>query len=296
MNLIVGREASIVSPEAGTTRDIVEASLDIRGYLCSFADTAGFRTTTAQPSSLVGTTGSAAVGGDGVVGAVEEEGIRRAKQKALESHIVIALASVESSPDGSHHIAYDAQTLQLAANAHQCLIVVNKCDTVSHAQLNALVHEFTSSVLRPIAGLEDMEPMTVSCREAQTADMAVGVPDPGRIHSLISRLAGSFSALTSLPEDMQDLLGVTERQKQLLERCRLHLEEFMNEASPTSAAAKDGEDHEADIVLAAEHLRFAASYLARITGRGEAGDVEEVLGVIFEKYYTRPLSEIVLRC
>ena len=44
MNLIVGREASIVSSEAGTTRDIVEASLDIRGYLCSFADTAGIRT------------------------------------------------------------------------------------------------------------------------------------------------------------------------------------------------------------------------------------------------------------
>ena len=44
MNQIVGREASIVSAEAGTTRDIVEASLDIRGYLCSFADTAGIRT------------------------------------------------------------------------------------------------------------------------------------------------------------------------------------------------------------------------------------------------------------
>jgi len=36
-------------------------------------------------------------------------------------------------------------------------------------------------------------------------------------------------------------------------------------------------------VVAAEHLRAAAACLARITGRGEAGDVEEVLGVVFEK-------------
>ena len=41
---------------------------------------------------------------------------------------------------------------------------------------------------------------------------------------------------------------------------------------------------EADVVLAAEHLRGAADSLARITGRGEAGDVEEVLGVVFEKF------------
>ena len=42
-------------------------------------------------------------------------------------------------------------------------------------------------------------------------------------------------------------------------------------------------DVEIDIVQAAEHLRYAADCLAKITGRGEAGDVEDVLGVIFEK-------------
>ena len=38
-----------------------------------------------------------------------------------------------------------------------------------------------------------------------------------------------------------------------------------------------------DIVTAAENLRFAAESLAQITGRGGA-DVEDVLGVVFEKY------------
>lgn len=69
LNVIVDREASIVSEEAGTTRDIVEVSVDIGGYLCVFADTAGLR----SPSSI---------------GGVEQEGIRRAKAKAKDSDLV----------------------------------------------------------------------------------------------------------------------------------------------------------------------------------------------------------------
>ena len=44
------------------------------------------------------------------------------------------------------------------------------------------------------------------------------------------------------------------------------------------------EEMEVDIVAAAEHLRFAAACLGKITGKGEDGDVEDVLGVVFEKY------------
>jgi tRNA modification GTPase len=69
LNVIVDREASIVSEEAGTTRDVVEVSVDIGGYLCVFADTAGLRS-------------SAMIGG------VEQEGIRRAKAKARDSDLV----------------------------------------------------------------------------------------------------------------------------------------------------------------------------------------------------------------
>lgn len=43
------------------------------------------------------------------------------------------------------------------------------------------------------------------------------------------------------------------------------------------------DDTDAETVLAAEYLRYAADSLARITGKGEAGDVEEVLGVVFKK-------------
>ncbi|KAL2025040.1 hypothetical protein VTK56DRAFT_42 [Thermocarpiscus australiensis] len=271
MNQIVGREASIVSAEAGTTRDVVEASLDIRGYLCSFADTAGIRTRVAQAiSNPEGTPTS-------TISAIEEEGIRRARQKALDSDVVIVLASVETTETGGPRISYDLETLQLAAQAQQCLVAVNKSDMVSPEILKQLVRDFKASALGTFPSLSDREPLTISCKAAASG-AAAGLSDPGGIHMLTEKLVHSFAALTSLPSDMQHLLGVSERQEQLLAETEQHLEDFMAEAR------NSGPDGEPDVVLAAEHLRLAATRLADITGRGESGDVEEVLGVIFEKF------------
>lgn len=339
MNLIVGREASIVSSEAGTTRDIVEASLDIRGYLCSFADTAGIRTTPSASESP----GEAGPNGKSVISAIEEEGIRRARKKALGSDVIIVLASVEPAATTTQlgslseseaqtgqkvqrhdhsrfYINYDMDTLKLAAGAPQCLVAINKSDSVPPDEFEHLVQDFKSSVLASVPNLHVAQPLTLSCRAselASTGGKAVGLTggnadDAGGIHALTESLVQSFASLTSLPNNMQHLLGVTERQNQLLLECRQHLEDFMEEAKAaritaqhhhqgtdsSSTAASVTSDHadrpdyassqwpgdeEPDIVLAAEHLRLAAIQLAAITGRGEGGDVEDVLGVIFEK-------------
>ncbi|KAM0324111.1 hypothetical protein ACHAQA_008303 [Verticillium albo-atrum] len=255
MNLVVGREASIVSGEAGTTRDIVEASLDIRGFLCLFADTAGFR-------------GEASVEAGERIGAVEKEGIRRAKQKALDSHIVVVLASVEATSDGPK-IVYDAETVELAAQAQGSLLVVNKRDAVDDATFSSLVDTFRAEIRHQRPTLHDATVIPISCKEAQDAR-------GGGIEALVGRLAGLFGDMTSLPVEMQDMLGVTARQRQLLGQCGGWLDEYM-------AIAEVADREDPDVVLAAEHLRYAAECLAKITGRGEGGDVEEVLGVIFEK-------------
>lgn len=270
MNLVVGREASIVSGEAGTTRDIVEASLDIRGYLCAFADTAGFRS--ADSSKITGSVGS------NPIGAVEEEGIRRAKQKALDSDIIVVLASVEQSPGGAY-IQYDEETLELAAKAQACLIVVNKRDAIDAESFVTLFDGFRKVLRERAPTLGAAEVIAISCKEAHQSTASLNTRDPGSIQSVIDSLVDSFTTMTSMPVDLQDLLGVTERQRQLLVKCRYHLEEFLLEALPD----EEEEGVDADTVLAAEYLRYAADCLARITGRGEFGDVEDVLGVIFEK-------------
>lgn len=266
MNLIVGREASIVSREAGTTRDVVEVSLDIGGYLCTFADTAGIRTR-ALPS-------------DSAIGSIEEEGIRRARVKALSSDVIIVLASVEKDGEGKAFLNFDVETLQLAGKVQERIVVINKCDCVDKPTLESMLQEFKASA----SDLTTV--LTISCKEAEGSS-ASRDRDPGGIHGLTQTLLQSFENLTSLPEDMQELLGGTERQRQLLSQCREHLEDFSKQAESGDPQADEYGD-EPDIVLAAEHLRYAADCLARITGRGEAGDVEEVLGVIFEKYCSLP--------
>uniref|UniRef100_A0A8H7KB52 TrmE-type G domain-containing protein n=1 Tax=Bionectria ochroleuca TaxID=29856 RepID=A0A8H7KB52_BIOOC len=273
MNLIVGREASIVSGEAGTTRDIVEASLDIRGYLCSFADTAGFRSreSTSHHEGL----------SSGPIGPVEEEGIRRAKQKALDSDIVVVFASIEKDPAGNF-LFYDEETLDLAANAKSSIIVINKIDGVDESRKTELIDEFRQALAVKSAKLSETKILAISCRDAQSAAITSN-NDPGGVHSVTNALVSVFSQMTEMPVELQDLLGVTERQRQLLAECRRHLESFAEEAQ----AHRDDDadvDVGTDVVLAAEYLRYAADCLARITGRGEAGDVEDVLGVVFEKF------------
>jgi tRNA modification GTPase len=281
LNTIVAREASIVSEEAGTTRDIVEVSVDIGGYLCVFADTAGLRTS-AQSS---------------VIGAIEQEGIRRAKAKASESDLIIVLASVESSnvPSGSssfclangpagHSTFCDLESLSIAEEAERAIIVVNKCDFTRSAALGSLLEDTRIQICNRFPGR--CPPIVfISCRDAEKTNAI----DPGNIRGLLDTLETTFHQMTSVAEDELDLLGVSERQSQLLSQCTEHLQNFGEEAL---------QGDESDIVVAAEHLRAAATCLAGITGRGDAGDVEEVLGVVFERYVEllyfnlRPNSDI----
>jgi tRNA modification GTPase len=122
----------------------------------------------------------------------------------------------------------------------------------------------------------------ISCRDGQKGEGS----DPGNIGNLLDILQSTFGTMTNVGEDL-DLLGVSERQSQLLSTCTESLKQFQDEAL---------KGEECDIVIAAEHLRAAAANLARITGRGEAGDVEEVLGVVFEKCVPLDILQLLEQC
>jgi len=70
MNALARREVAIVSPHAGTTRDIIEVQLDLDGYPVTVIDTAGVREAD-DP--------------------VEQEGVRRAKARAADADLVLWL-------------------------------------------------------------------------------------------------------------------------------------------------------------------------------------------------------------
>ncbi len=79
MNQLARREVAIVSPHAGTTRDVIEVQLDLDGYPVTVIDTAGIRETD-DP--------------------VEREGVRRARARAAEADLVLWMidAQHEQSP------------------------------------------------------------------------------------------------------------------------------------------------------------------------------------------------------
>jgi tRNA modification GTPase len=78
INQLARRDVAIVSPHAGTTRDVIEVQLDLDGYPVTVIDTAGIRET---------------------VDPVEQEGVRRARARAEEADLVLWL--VDGS-DGEH--------------------------------------------------------------------------------------------------------------------------------------------------------------------------------------------------
>lgn len=109
------------------------------------------------------------------------------------------------------------------------------------------------------------------------------------IQTFLNGLTAIFRQMTSplaagpgMAESMHESIGATYRQRLLVEACLSHLDDFLEMAGHEDRQM--GAD-EADVVAMAEELRGAADRLGRITGRGEgSGDVEEVLGVVFEKF------------
>lgn len=73
LNALARRDIAIVSPMAGTTRDVLEAHLDLGGYPVILADTAGLR-----PEEL---------SDDGGHNSIESEGIRRALSRARDADV-----------------------------------------------------------------------------------------------------------------------------------------------------------------------------------------------------------------
>jgi tRNA modification GTPase len=74
MNALARREVAIVSPHAGTTRDVIEVQLDLDGYPVTVIDTAGVRET---------------------FDPVEQEGVRRARARAADADLVLWLIDAE---------------------------------------------------------------------------------------------------------------------------------------------------------------------------------------------------------
>jgi tRNA modification GTPase len=111
LNRIARREAAIVSPFAGTTRDVIEVHLDLDGQPVTLLDTAGLRESQ-DP--------------------VEREGIRRARDRATKADLVLWV--MDAGARGEINVDAIAKEFPHPAK----WIVWNKIDSISALRVKAL--------------------------------------------------------------------------------------------------------------------------------------------------------------
>ena len=100
LNALAGRDRAIVTPIAGTTRDVLRESVNLDGVVLELADTAGLRDTDDE---------------------VEREGVRRARHELAGADV--ALLVTEQA-----HLAEDLQLFDDLPAAVERVAVINKID------------------------------------------------------------------------------------------------------------------------------------------------------------------------
>ena len=297
LNRIARREAAIVSPIAGTTRDVIEVHLELDGYPVTLLDTAGIRDSD-DP--------------------VEQEGVRRARERAAGADLVLWVvdatapevagepggavvfggpvsaaaarpAADSSSPGRTKPPLSTGAGVSDSVDSPPVWVVRNKADllgssgldssgapppaTTLSAGLPGLAGSTCPTGTRPLSLLGGIKTPKSSKVEHEFIVLnmnsenifTLSATDGKGVNSLLDRLTlfasqyfGSEPALVS-----------RERQRRSLSTTRAALDRAL-------AEGPNGRD---DIV--AEELRFAATALGRLTGRV---DVEDILDVIFADF------------
>ncbi|QHQ36600.1 tRNA uridine-5-carboxymethylaminomethyl(34) synthesis GTPase MnmE [Algicella marina] len=193
LNALARRDVALTSDIAGTTRDIVEARLDLKGHLVTLLDTAGLRAT------------------DDVV---EGLGISRARQRAEEADLRVFLLMRGESPDDLG-LTVRQGDLVVDAKGDQLTGGVFPVSGLSGLGLDRLLSEISDEIvgrasfvasasnLRQKAALEDAATALVAADQIMRADS-------GALDLVSENLRISLFSLDRLigRVDVEDMLDV----------------------------------------------------------------------------------------
>jgi tRNA modification GTPase len=119
LNLLVGEERAIVSDIHGTTRDVIEDTVNIDGKIFRFIDTAGIRDTTDT---------------------IESIGIERSLAKIKQAEIILLM--LDATYANEQYQALSNKVLPLCQDKH-LLVIVNKCDKATPITITPLPENAT---------------------------------------------------------------------------------------------------------------------------------------------------------
>jgi tRNA modification GTPase len=120
LNRIARREAAIVTPVPGTTRDVIEVRLDLEGYPVTVLDTAGLRETD-DP--------------------VEQEGVRRAQARARAADLILWLVDVSG--------ASEAMAGPAAGDGPPVWLIGNKVDLIDSEAVDSASQRLAGVTMAP---------------------------------------------------------------------------------------------------------------------------------------------------
>jgi tRNA modification GTPase len=252
LNRLAKREAAIVSPYAGTTRDVIEVHLDLGGMPVTLLDTAGIRETS-DP--------------------VELEGVRRARERAGGADLVLWVVDASEASDGPG-LQDRTVLVEQSLSAPATWLICNKIDLIRHAQKNESVTQNEASSESKVLFNKALTKM-VKNQLNRKSELAFTNND--LVFNLSATSGAGFAPLVAqLARHAEVLLAGAESAIVTRARHRHALEEVLT--ALRRALTGDVADRED---LLAEELRIAARALGRLTGRV---DVEDILDVIFRDF------------
>jgi len=128
LNVLLKEERAIVTPVPGTTRDVIEETLNIRGVPVRLMDTAGLRRTRDL---------------------VEREGVRRTKEKVADADFVVLVL------DGSRGLDKDDLEIFREIEGKKKVVALNKRDLPSKISVEEVRGRFPSEPIVSISALRD---------------------------------------------------------------------------------------------------------------------------------------------
>ncbi|KAF9449773.1 tRNA modification GTPase TrmE [Macrolepiota fuliginosa MF-IS2] len=255
LNYLARREAAIVTAIPGTTRDVLQLTLDIGGMPVVVADTAGLRKT----EDVVETIGI----GKGI------DAVKEADIALCVLSLPDVLVSSTKSETGNEQVIQLPETIRELAATPKTYFILNKADLVdSDLDQDNFFPKFGMPQPPPSSSAPQPS-MTkrswiVSLSERQgTAQFLDGFGEElRRLYSPSSHSHGS-----EIP-NVQAPIITRARHRVHLESACAFLQAFL-ECPPE------------DIALAAEELRYAARALGKVSG---AIDVEDILDAVFRDF------------
>ena len=193
MNALARRDVSIVSPIPGTTRDLVEASLDLRGFPVTLVDTAGLRESD-DP--------------------IEREGVARARRRAERADLTLWLtdSTVFDAPPfaGSGAAITVATKADLGSWAEAGAVKVSAVTGAGIEQLLDAIAEVAAEELSgPAPALITLERHRIAYADALAALERALDPAQGELELVAEDLRLAARALERIAGriDVEDVLG-----------------------------------------------------------------------------------------